>query len=666
VRTSWIRVAVLILCWAIVVLPGLFVRDLWPPDEIRFAEVAREMAATGEYFLPHLNGAVYGEKPPLFFWLTALLSVFLGWGEVASRLVAGLAALATLLLTYALGRRMFSPQKGGGDSAPPYTEPERLSLPVGQASAHASIAAFLGSLALLTSFLFLALAQIGLLDMLLTCWTTLALYAYWRSQESEGRSAPHASRLTPLDRPPPPCSSPLEGGRGMEGGEKKASRLTPNSWLLLFYAAMGLAVLTKGPVGFVIPALVVLAFSFWREGVRGWRAIHPLWGVPLLLVLVGLWLVPALVKGGSEYAELVLWKQQAARITQAWNPDPGTFQSHTSPWYFYLAVFPLSFLPWVFFLPLTFLWAWRKRQEAGLRFLLVWVGGVFLFFNLLSGKQPHYLLPLFPALALLTGGALAERRLRVEARGSRQSVLFPVGQATAPAPNMTGGDGAPPYVSPHEDRAWMMGKGWRWTLGVLLGLTVLLGLGLAGGSAALPRIFSHFLEIKPEQTLSWLPLMEWPNRVFLFLVGLGLLVFGVGLIRRLHRLTGYAVGAAVTAAVLAVHLAAALWVLPQVNNVKSIRPLGEALRARLQPEDRVLLYGQAFHGIINYYLGKDRLPVVPDPRAAWAPRAEGGRTFVVLRRSELPAWRGMPYRPIVPGLAGDKQLVAIELIREEW
>jgi hypothetical protein len=399
---------------------------------------------------------------------------------------------------------------------------------------------------------------------------------------------------------------------------------------------MGLAVLTKGPVGFVIPALVVLAFSLWREGLRGWRAIHPLWGAPLVLVLVGLWLVPALVQGGSEYAELVLWKQQAARITQAWNPDPGTFQSHTSPWYFYLAVFPLSFLPWVFFLPLTFLWAWRKRQEAGLRFLLVWVGGVFLFFNLLSGKQPHYLLPLFPALALLTGGALADHSLRLEVRGSNNAA------------------------------SGTMSRGWRWTLGVLLGLTVLLGLGLAGGSAALPRIFAHFLEIKPEQTLSWLPLMEWPNRVFLFLVGLGLLVFGVDLIRRLHRLTGYAVGAAVTAAVLAVHLAAALWVLPQVNGVKSVRPLGEALRTRLQPEDRVLLSGQAFHGIINYYLERNQLPVVPDPRAAWAPRAEGGKTFVVLRRSELPAWRGVPYRPLASGLAGDKPLVAIELIREEW
>ncbi len=609
-------VAILLLGWALVVLPGLWARDLWPPDEIRFAEVAREMAATGEYFLPHLNGAVYGEKPPLFFWLTALLSAFLGWGEAASRVLSGLAALATLLLTYALGRRLLSPQMGGGDSAPPYEEPERLSLPVGQASAPASLAAFLGALALLTSFLFLALAQIGLLDMLLTCWTTLALYAYWRSQESEVRSREEKPRLTP-----------------------HASRLTLKSWLFLFYVALALAVLTKGPVGFVLPAIVVLAFTFWQEGVRGWRVLHPLWGVPLVLFLVGLWLVPALVKGGSEYAELVLWKQQAARMAQAWNPDPGTFQSHASPWYFYLAVFPLSFLPWVFFLPLTFLWAWRKRQEAGLLFLLVWVGGVFLFFNLLSGKQPHYLLPLFPALALLTGGALAARIL------------------------------PPPSSSPLEGGRAKEGgdlwRGWRWTLGVLLGLTVLLGLGLAGGSVALPRIFSHFLEIKPEQALSWLPLMEWPNRVFLFLVGLGLLAFSLVLTSRLRRLTGQALCLALGAAALALHVATALWVLPQINDVKSLRPMGEALRTRLEPEDRVMLSGQAFHGIINYYLGRDRLPVVPDPRAAWAQRAEGARTFVVLRRDDLPAWRGVPHRLLPQGLSGDGRLVAIELTGEE-
>ena len=49
-------------------LPGLGSRDLWNPDEPRYAEVAREMLASGEYLVPHLNGEVYTQKPPLQFW----------------------------------------------------------------------------------------------------------------------------------------------------------------------------------------------------------------------------------------------------------------------------------------------------------------------------------------------------------------------------------------------------------------------------------------------------------------------------------------------------------------------------------------------------------------------------------------------------------------------
>src|SRR5215475_2268145 len=75
-------------------LPSVWMRDLWNPDEPRYAEVAREMVARDDYALPHLNGAVYGEKPPLFFWLGAAAGSLPGVPfESGTRLVSALAAL---------------------------------------------------------------------------------------------------------------------------------------------------------------------------------------------------------------------------------------------------------------------------------------------------------------------------------------------------------------------------------------------------------------------------------------------------------------------------------------------------------------------------------------------------------------------------------------------
>src|SRR6267142_881045 len=94
-------------------LPCVWLRDLWNPDEPRYAEVAREMVARGDYLLPHLNGAVYGEKPPLFFWLGIVAGSLPGVPFASgTRLVSVLAALGTLLLTFRLGRRYGDPETG--------------------------------------------------------------------------------------------------------------------------------------------------------------------------------------------------------------------------------------------------------------------------------------------------------------------------------------------------------------------------------------------------------------------------------------------------------------------------------------------------------------------------------------------------------------------------
>ena len=63
----------LVFAGIVLLLPSLFLRDLWKPDEPRYAQVAREMSETGEWIVPHLNGETYAHKPPLVFWIAGLL-----------------------------------------------------------------------------------------------------------------------------------------------------------------------------------------------------------------------------------------------------------------------------------------------------------------------------------------------------------------------------------------------------------------------------------------------------------------------------------------------------------------------------------------------------------------------------------------------------------------
>lgn len=98
---------------ALLFLPGIGARDLWAPDEPRYAEVAREMLMSGDWLVPRDNNRVYTDKPPLLFWMIALASLPAGEvGEVSARLPLVLCGMGTVLLTAALGRLWFGPLRG--------------------------------------------------------------------------------------------------------------------------------------------------------------------------------------------------------------------------------------------------------------------------------------------------------------------------------------------------------------------------------------------------------------------------------------------------------------------------------------------------------------------------------------------------------------------------
>lgn len=184
---------------AALLVPSLWLRGLWPPDEARYADVARHMRAAGEFVVPQLHGELYGEKPPLFFWLIAALDAGGVSLDVAPRLVSVAAALGTVALLPGIGRA------------------------VGLAPAVAARAALL----LVTTPLFLVYAQMGLTDPLFSFLVSAAIAAKLARVGRRGAAA----RLLVLT----------------EGAVLAAGLLTKGPVVLLFAGGLRLGALLGGP-----------------------------------------------------------------------------------------------------------------------------------------------------------------------------------------------------------------------------------------------------------------------------------------------------------------------------------------------------------------------------------------------------------------------------------
>ena len=222
------------------------------------------------------------------------------------------------------------------------------------------------ALMLATSIEMVVLAHAAVTDMILTFFITAALYSFFLAFEEEN---PVQSR----------------------------------SWYLTSGAAMGLAVLTKGPVGMVIPMLIILPFLF---AVGRWRTVltsRRLLGVgAVLLMIAAPWYLLEFSINGWEFVENFFLKHNISRYT-------GVVSGHSGPWFYYIVVLLLGFFPWVSFLPAAILVQVPKHLTAQSLFdqlgffLLVWFTVVFLFFSFAGTKLPNYLAPVFPAASILVG-----------------------------------------------------------------------------------------------------------------------------------------------------------------------------------------------------------------------------------------------------------------------
>ena len=329
-----------ILASCLVVLAGLVFQidgyALLDPDEGRNAEVAREMTRTHDWALPQLNGIPYVDKPPLFFVAGAVAMKVLGETSLAARLPALLFTIATLMVVALFARDLYDLES-----------------------------ALIAAVATGAMPLTLAYARTVIFDSALTFWVVLALFGFHRAVET-------ATRESDAARERPPSST---------------------WWATLAWGAIGLGILTKGPIALALPLMIALPYAVWRRAVRA--VVEPL-ALLLCVALVLPWvfLVSREVPGFLHYAIVT---ETAGRLT---TPELG----RTGPVWYFLAILPAAALPWI----VTALAGLRGKVRTGagspdprIVFLGLWILVPLVFFTLSQSKRPQYVLPLLPAIGIL-------------------------------------------------------------------------------------------------------------------------------------------------------------------------------------------------------------------------------------------------------------------------
>ena len=332
------RLAVVLLVAYVCFFHGLTAFGLVGPDEPRYASIARDMAASGDWVTPRLHGEPWLEKPILYYWVAALGYRVLGDGELAARLPSVLGALITMLALGWIAWQFYGP----------------------------TTAALFG-LVFPSSVAVLVFARAATPDMLFTSTLALALAA--------------AAPLVLLN-----------------------PRRAVWAYQVAFGAALGLAVLAKGPAGLVLAgASTVIGALLTQRGARVWRVAGP-WAVASFGVVALPWDVLCAMRN-PEFVQVFLLSHNVDRFLTP------VFQHEQPFWYFGLVLL-LGLAPWTAAVVATVREAGttltrRTWTASPSIFIACWMLFPVAFFSLSQSKLPGYVLPAVPAFALLLAHALA-------------------------------------------------------------------------------------------------------------------------------------------------------------------------------------------------------------------------------------------------------------------
>ncbi|CAN5678648.1 glycosyltransferase family 39 protein [soil metagenome] len=316
-------------------------RTLVPTDEGRYAEMAREMVATGDWITLRLNGIKYFEKPPLQNWMNAVSFELFGLGEWQARLWTGLCGLLGVSVTAYTGSKVFSRRVG------------------------ISAAFILGS-----SFYWAAFGHVNTLDMGLAGMMTLALCGLLLAQRED------------------------------------ASASEQRNGMLLCWAGMALASMSKGLIGVVLPGAALVLYTLLTRDWALWTRLHLGKGLILFFAITAPWFILVWQKN-PEHPYFFFIHEHFQRFTS-------TVHKRGGAWYYFFPLLILGIVPWLGLL-LQGLWSGLREQTSGFqakKLLLIWTIFIFFFFSISGSKLPSYILPIFPSIALLIACQLEKTSTR--------------------------------------------------------------------------------------------------------------------------------------------------------------------------------------------------------------------------------------------------------------
>jgi 4-amino-4-deoxy-L-arabinose transferase-like glycosyltransferase len=343
-------IAFLLVCGLLFFLPGFFNIPPVDRDETRFAQATKQMVETGDYVDIRFQDDVRYKKPVGIYWLQSAAV------QTATKL--GLQRAQVRIWIYRI------PSLIGAVGAVLMTYWTALGFVTRRG-------AVLAALIMCSSVLLGAEARLAKTDAVLLLTVVAAMGAMSRVYLSWQR------------------------------GEDPAH--PPWSWPIVFWTALACSILIKGPLILMFVGLAVGALAIMdRTAIWLWR-LRPVWGLMWLLVLVLPWFIAIYWRAGDTFFVDSLGGDMLSKIAAQ--------ESHGAPPGTYLVLFWVTFWPGAPLAGLAAPAVWRARREPGAQYLLAWLVPSWIVFELALTKLPHYVLPLYPAIAILIVGVMERRML---------------------------------------------------------------------------------------------------------------------------------------------------------------------------------------------------------------------------------------------------------------
>jgi 4-amino-4-deoxy-L-arabinose transferase-like glycosyltransferase len=317
-------------------------RELFDPDEGRYAGIPAAMVDSGDWLTPRLNDFKYFEKPVLQYWGTAVAFKIFGKSNASARLWTALMGFSAALLSMLVAFRLYG--------------------------SRAAIYSFLLSISYL---MIVAFGHYLTLDMALSAFVVIGIGSLVIAHSNRERED------------------------------------QVRNWMLIGWAALALATLTKGLVAIVLPAGTVVVYSLWQRDWGLWKQLHLFKGLVLFLLITAPWFVAVSIVN-PEFAEFFFIHEHFNRYTSEVHNREG-------PLYYFIPVLLFGVSPWLItslrslFSP-GFKWLPNKPGHFNAeRFMWSFIAVTFCFFSLGQSKLPGYILPILPIIAVISGGQIIAR-----------------------------------------------------------------------------------------------------------------------------------------------------------------------------------------------------------------------------------------------------------------